>query len=576
MKSLSFDRAWLASQKERRARVIEFHPRRNLLIGRNHTGKSTVIKSLFLALGARPEGKLQRWDKDAITLVRLNLSEQFFYVLHQSGNRALFDESGRAIGAASAHEGWTQLFNDATGFNLALTDKSLEPAPADPKCFFLPFYVNQDGSWQSKWDTFVGMQQYRSPVGAILEYFAGVKPPAYYETSSRRKIAQNHSEELYKELRHLTRARARIASLVPMDGPKLDDATFREEINTLVAQVSELNAKQEQLRERATRQREALSNIELQEKLARAAIAEYEGDVSYLRSTGQEALECPTCGAVHSESFVETLTYAEDARVLRDLISQLKGDEFVLRTEHLSTLGQLDELASRYKAIERTLDSRRGDLKFKDVVEGMGAATAFRSIMEEEHSLRREIEAFNAEISELDSRLRELTSKSRSKEILGFFRSALASAQSKLNLPAEDTSRATLVSRPKVSGSGGPRSVLAYYAALWQVCSWTYGSFSVPFVIDSPNQQGQDDINLPIVLEFLSNHLPSGHQVIVGSEIDSDFDYEKRVRFDRPYGLLRDEDWKDVSETIDPFVARMHAALTAQRADEAGHRGHER
>jgi hypothetical protein len=68
-----------------------------------------------------------------------------------------------------------------TGFNLVLMSKDGQSVLADPKCFFLPFYINQDGSWQAGWGTFLGLQQFRSPVTPILEYFSGIKPPEYYE-----------------------------------------------------------------------------------------------------------------------------------------------------------------------------------------------------------------------------------------------------------------------------------------------------------------------------------------------------------------------------------------------------------
>ena len=164
MKSFLFENIWILSHKARRARQISFHPKKNLIVGRNHTGKSSLIKTLFVTLGARPQGELLQWDDNTVSLVDIRIDNTPFRVLHQRGYRALFDAKGKLIAATGSHPEWSESFATATGFNLVLTDKHQETVPADARCFFIPFYINQDGSWQSGWDTFTGMQQYRAPI----------------------------------------------------------------------------------------------------------------------------------------------------------------------------------------------------------------------------------------------------------------------------------------------------------------------------------------------------------------------------------------------------------------------------
>jgi hypothetical protein len=135
-------------------------------------------------------------------------------------------------------------------------------------------------------------------------------------------------------------------------------------------------------------------------------------------------------------------------------------------------------------------------------------------------------------------------------------------------MPLIETKGTRLTSRPKVSGSGGPRSTLAYYAALWWTCLGRAGSFSIPLVIDAPNQQGQDPINLPKVLAFVADSLPSNAQVIVCSEIDTEHSYDRKIPLDRPYELLSKDKYDEVSQTIEPLVKLMHEALQRNDADD--------
>src|SRR5690606_24283879 len=116
-----------------------------------------------------------------ISKVGFSIDGRRFFVLHQAGTRALFDSDGKILASTGDHGEWSEVFSSAIGFNLPLTDKQSRTVPADTKCFFLPFYINQDGSWQAGWNTFTRLGQFKAPIGSILEYFSGIKPPEYYD-----------------------------------------------------------------------------------------------------------------------------------------------------------------------------------------------------------------------------------------------------------------------------------------------------------------------------------------------------------------------------------------------------------
>ncbi len=112
--------------------------------------------------------------------------------------------------------------------------------------------------------------------------------------------------------------------------------------------------------------------------------------------------------------------------------------------------------------------------------------------------------------------------------------------------------------------------MLAYYGAIWQTCYGDETSFAVPLVIDSPNQQGQDVINMPKVLEYLTSDLPSRAQVIVGSETDTDLDFDQKLILEDPYKLLKESEFSSIRILLDPLVQQMHDTIQSQNiASEA-------
>lgn len=558
MRSFLFEDIWMLSQRDRRARHVEFHSGRNLIQGRNHTGKSSVIKTLFTTLGARPKGELQQWDENTISKVGFSVDHLRFSVLHQSGTRALFDHEGRILVSTGDHREWSVAFADVTGFNLPLTDKQSRTVPADPKCFFLPFYINQDGSWESDWNTFIGLAQYKAPVGSILEYFSGIKPPEYYEAKSKKDVEQQLLDNLRKELGFLEKARERIGKSFSMSGPKVDPENFKIDIRQLTAEVNEINKRQEILRDRAVKERELLASIHLQINLANEALGIYEGDSQFLRSEPREALVCPTCNAEHSESFLDLLTYADDARSLRDITVRLRKDAREIESRISKTNTEIAALEQSYNKVTALLSNRRGDMQFSQVVESMGAEKAFRAFEDERVTLDTEMAGHLLEHERMTETMNKLSDRNRSKEILKIFREAYSEALIELSLPMTDTSKAKLTSRPNLSGSGGPRSVLAFYAALWAACYAEKGSFRIPLVIDAPNQQGQDEINLPKVISFLCRKLPQGSQLILGSEIDTDFSFDRKLRLTEQYKLLLDSEFDEAELLLSPLVSAMY------------------
>ncbi len=558
MRSFLFEDIWMLSRRDRRARRVEFHAGKNLILGRNHTGKSSLIKTLFTTLGARPEGELRQWDENTISRVGFSVDGRRFTVLHQSGTRGLFDRDGRILASTGDHAEWSTAFSDATGFNLPLTDRQSRTVLADPKCFFLPFYINQDGSWQADWNTFTGLAQFKAPIGSILEYFAGIKPPEYYEAKSKRDAEQQILDNLRKERGFLEKARERVSKSFSMSGPKVDAENFKIDIEQLTAEVNEINKRQEILRNQAVKERELLASIHLQTNLANEALSIYESDSQFLRSEPREALVCPVCNAEHSESFLDLLTYAEDARSLRDITIRLRKDAREIENKLSKTNAEIAALEQSYRKVEELLSTRRGDMQFSQVVESMGAEKAFRAFEDERVILEDEMADHLLEHERMTEAMSKLTDRNRSKEILKIFRVAYSAALVELSLPMTDTGKAKLTSRPNLSGSGGPRSVLAYYSALWAACYGEKGSFRIPLVVDSPNQQGQDHINLPKVISFLSGKLPRGAQLILGSEIDTDLPFDRKIELTEQYKLLSETDFDEAEATLGPLVSAMY------------------
>jgi hypothetical protein len=84
---------------------------------------------------------------------------------------------------------------------------------------------------------------------------------------------------------------------------------------------------------------------------------------------------------------------------------------------------------------------------------------------------------------------------------------------------------------------------------------------SIPVVIDSPNQQDQDDLNLHVVLGFIAESLPASMQLIVCVTKDSDARLDKKIVFNKKYSMLLSEFYEEVESDIGPLYRQMNLAL---------------
>lgn len=408
------------------------------------------------------------------------------------------------------------------------------------------------------------MKRFTSPWSSILEYFSGISPPEFYSLKASRDQEQKQLDELSREQRLLERARQRLDKSVTLSGPKLDPANFEQEIARLSKEVTELNLQQEILRDKVVREEELFHSLQLQIRLSEDALGIYSEDSTFLRQTSEESLICPTCGAEHAKTFLQLIGYAEEARVLQDLTFSLRHDLIAVQEKIGPSKARLEELQTQYRLVSDVLDTRKGDMQFRDVVNSIGAESAFKAFEDEQKDLGKELDKCLRAVHDLDQKLKDLRSIKRSKRILGAFRNYYATARKALNLPTVETSRLRLTSRPDTSGSGGPRSILAYYSALWRTCHGDAAAYSIPVVIDSPNQQGQDEINLPAVLRFIAQDLPSNMQLLVGLETPADFMFDKEIKLEVPYELLRKEEFAEVEERLLPFIRSMHESIRTQ------------
>lgn len=522
MKSFRFINLWLLSELDQKARVIEFRENVNALIGTNHTGKSTIVRNLFTAFGCktRPYGK--EWRQDTISAVEFSVEEKYYLILHREGIHTLFDASLQVLWSTSDGGELRDHFSSLVGFTLPLMAQDGEIRTARPSFFFVPFFVDQDGSWDAPWRTFQSLGEFKQWERATLDIALGARAPVYWETWGEVASTKKIIEDLSHELRLLSNTRARLAEQFPKAPWFRDALAFRKDLKELEERADKLSKDQSDLRRQATDTTTSINVMSAQVRLIEGALIAHSEDMSFLDGLpSNQDITCPTCGTAHEHSFHERMKLEAEADELRELKSSFKARMVSYESSQALTQDKLLLVDKQANEIDELLDRTRGDLRLREVIDRAGLDKAFSAFEMQLEKISKSKARQEEALSDLENLLRSLDDKKHTKKVRDTFNSLYAKFAGELGVPPSLLNRKGEIKvKPQQGGSGGPRAILAYYFAMAHTANMYSSQIIPPLVIDSPHQKAQDDINRPIVTEFIVRNRVPGQQLIVGLEED--------------------------------------------------------
>jgi hypothetical protein len=569
MKSFLFKSLSLLAPTERRGRTLSFSPSANAIIGGNHRGKSTVLRMLYYPLGCTTRRLGPQWTQDFTVLLTFAVGGVEYRALRSGTIFALFDADGTIVWAGTDQGEYRDVIAAILRFNLQLTPQQGPARLARISFFFLPTYIDQDGSWESGWSTFQNLGEFKDWQAPTIDFFLGVRPAKYWTTFAALSSAKNDSERVVADQAVLQRARARLEKNYPKKTWYRGGLHFRTELKMLEEQSARLAREEISLRDSAAEIASNGASIDAQVALVEAALKEHSKDMAYLGDRASDpAIICPTCGTSHENSFHERLNLESEADDLREVYKNLLGQRARLKRRFELSGKQLSDIQESAQEIKETLDIQRGAVKLRDIVDQAGITKAYEALEEEARALATQQGTLVLQIANLELELKAMQDPQKSQEVAEKFNSFYGRFAAQLDVPSPDKIRRGAMHRkPSLGGSGGPRAILAYHFALAHTARETSNNVLPPMVIDSPHAKAQDAINRPKVTEFIFGSRINDIQMIAAFEetlpeglvLDGK---SQIINLDRPYNLLLESEYGSVRSEVQPLLtyARKHIA----------------
>lgn len=561
MKKLIFREILILSHREKRAKKVKFHPERTLIFGRNDTGKSSLIKSLFITFGATPAKINPRWKElSPISMVKFTVDNIEYTILRDGKMFGVFNMDNKLIKCFdSITKGLAPFLADLLNFKLKLIDKNGESITPTPAFIFLPFYVDQDVSWTANWNAFGGLQQFRKPRDPAILYHIGIRPNEYYDTKAEIGRFEEEIIKLDEEKKVTSNILRNLKEKISGTEFNMDIEEFKEEVKELLVECESLKKIEEKHKDKLVIYHNKKIVIESQMEIAEGALKEAERDYLYAVNSLNHTVECPTCGAGYENSFSERFEIAQDSDRCKELIHELWGELQVVQLEIEKENNFLTKTIVEIEKIENILRSKKGEIVFRDVIENAGR-NELKNIFDNKISDLTTSISENANYQkELQGKLRSLENKERKDEIQSLYRVKVSRYLRELEVfSLPESAYSSVTSKINDTGSSLPRALTAYYFSIFETIHKYSTSVYCPLVVDSPNQQAQDPLHIERILEFIKNNQPRNTQLILGLEELYGMDFDCPViELNEKYHLLQENMFEEVKDEMNLYLDQI-------------------
>lgn len=555
MKNLYISEIQLLSQKEKKARKVQFDKKRTLIHGKNHTGKSSLIKSIYWAFGAEPQFNQKFKNTNVSALLKFAIDGAGYSILRDGKLFGLFNENGELLKKfTSVTNELGPYLGELFNFQPLFQNKKSEFIIPPPAFLFLPYYVDQDSSWSKSWESFKQLQQIKDYRTQSIYYHSGIRPNEYYSTKKEIQEFIQIIEETDKEQKLTSKILSEVKEKLAQTNFNIDVDSFKAEIVELLTASQNLLAKEEKLKNKLHDLYHLQASLEAQINIVKQAILESNKDLKFASDNLPEIVGCPTCGAEYENSFAERFEIARDERRSKDLLLELKKDAQIVDAQIEDEKASLSSVTAEVSRINEILAEKKGDLKLKDIIDNAGK-NQVKSIFSERHAELNEILISNArEKEKLEKKLKAFESKERKAEILDFYNSRMTSFLKKLDihsLTTDDYKAITTRIESKETGSSRPRALIAYYFTFFHLMMKYSSSTYCPIIIDSPNQQDQDIEHIDKIMGFINHNQPASSQMILGLAETYGEDFNcKVIELKEKYSLLQKSEYEEVADEM--------------------------
>jgi hypothetical protein len=225
-------------------------------------------------------------------------------------------------------------------------------------------------------------------------------------------------------------------------------------------------------------------------------------------------------------------------------------------------LESVRQLQTQQAKLENLLSQTKGEVTLRQALERETKQFSNRVFVKELEKIDTKVGSLEAEIRRYTKEMTKLSSAERKQEIMDFYAEKLEVFTKKLNTTATDKMKTDIKPKIDATGSDKARKVLAYnYAVLHTIKKYSTAVLA-PIVIDTPNQNEQDQSNINAMIKFAFENRPDDTQFVLGAVYLHDYDYKgyEIVPSEKDSFLQRSQ-FDQVTILFQPYIDEFYRTL---------------
>lgn len=551
MENVIFKKLTLLSHKEKSAAQFTFGQKNLILSPNNAVGKSTLIRMIFWSLGCEPFLSSE-WDSlKCQSILEFIIGDKLYCV----GRRADASFYLFSNGEWKKYDKVTGQFSidisKIFGMEFILFQNKKDKLKLEnptPAFLINPFYINQDGGWNSKdyYNGFSNLNQYdKKQRDVVLNYLTG-----YLNSDILQLIEKINEIEILKskessEKHKLSEMEAKLTELLPFSLSNqnliddfIDDslANFSMDLNNLLSQ------REKNIQQLAEKQNQFFF-LNNQLKIMKGSVSNLEENYIYaVEYCDKEYIECPVCGVKHDNSLASRAELLLEKSKIEDEINALSQALPILKDDIQLLNQDTQNISEQIKKLEEV------NIYFMNNSINISQLIGYRTMSNNIHKKITEHSDLLVDYEDEVKKLKREKAKEQKKineegkEISHFFYEKLQYFSQKLDVDLNNIENVTEPKKYKeltISGAESSRATLAYYLAVWETMAKNNACF-FPIIIDTPNQQEQQKANYDLILMTLNEFVSKTKNQIFICALDTQNLIETNFKQDANVILLNE------------------------------------
>ncbi|MDR6105826.1 prefoldin subunit 5 [Acinetobacter baylyi] len=558
-----FEEIQLLSIKERKAIKVNLNYNKLVIYGKNDTGKSTIIKSIFWILGLNPSSLFSddKLDKNLIGILKIKYLDNYYFFYRNKDSRKLFTFEKQLLIETERNSEWQEYLANFFNYPLSLIQfNNLEEYYIGLQGLLTPYYIDQDTSWNAKWiGPFENLNRYIDFYQQVIEHFTGIisNETIILKQKQKKLITSKKENELKIKIYNQSRNEL-LGNYHDTDHlPEINEDLFIKNIE----ESSDILKKSKKLQDELKNEiNNIISDRYKVRNLLKSAVNlhnESIADLTVLNEIPNDStIECPTCGTHHKKTIKANIALEFDIQGIEENIFFLNQQLEELKKQEKSAINKLNLINNEIEKFDIQLDSNVSEeYTFNDILYSYSSKNIRTNIDLNINNIYDDINKINATILDYQNRIEIIDStdsvkerKEKLKKHIRFFYNQLEIES--LTLP----NRVHL--KPKLSGSSSSRSILAIHLA-YILMNYEFTDFPLfPIVIDTIQQNGQDIENLDKIVQVISSvgftQIILGMETLATNTLDEGFKIHQLEN--AKFSLLDSDSYNEVMKNINELI----------------------